>query len=237
MPKERSIPWDLAGALVLHAVICITLLMMPTVQRTPPIPERSIEVEIAVLPVPPATARTEPPLQKTDPIPDPAATPGAPDEKAAAPTLPRDARLRPESPAMVKPTRMLSEKVLTDPRSWKPKKLLSRLMVDERVIQHCSVEAMAQVGAWKTAYQPDFLVAYAMADTKFSGNSLLADGAAFHSKQFWYNIRLKCDLAPNHKKVAAFEFLVGDAIPRRKWESHNLPAVVDNSDWMERANR
>jgi hypothetical protein len=152
-------------------------------------------------------------------VPSPAAT----DPNAVVPS---DAALRRESPAMVKPTLMLSEKVLDDPRSWKAKKALSGLVADEQMIQLCSIEAMAQVGSWKKTLQPDLLVAYAMADTKISGNSLLADDAAFHSRQQWYNIKFKCDLAPDHRKVASFEFLVGDAVLERSGKVTICPPTV-----------
>jgi hypothetical protein len=58
----------------------------------------------------------------------------------------------------------------------------------------------------------------------------IADGAAFHSNQQWYNIKFKCDLAADHKKVVSFEFIVGDAVPRNEWTRHNLPAEGGSLD-------
>jgi hypothetical protein len=131
---------------------------------------------------------------------------------------------------MMKATRMLSEQWLADGRSQEARKMLPMLAADERMEQLCAIEAMAQINAWKVTLHPDRLVAYAMAETKVSKNALLADGAAFHSNQQWYNIKFKCDLAADHKKVVSFEFIVGDAVPRNEWTRHNLPAEGGSLD-------
>lgn len=93
----------------------------------------------------------------------------------------------------------------------------------DQIEQLCNLEAMAQVGVWSKDHRPDRVVAYAMADPKLSGNTFSADGAALHSKRDWFKLRFRCDLTPDHKKVAAFEFLMGEPIPRKEWEEHNLP--------------
>jgi Domain of Unknown Function (DUF930) len=212
--NERSAPSGLLGSLLLHAACCVVLLKS-TSWRLETIPEHSIEVEIVTsLPV---AAGTESELQLPDSRSVTTPYPIVPDRKAVS-VAPSDTTLR-----SVKPTRMLSEMILNDPRSRKAKETLSVMAADEQMIQLCSIEAMAQVGAWKETFQPDLLVAYAMKGIKISGYSLLADGAAFHSDQKWYNIKFKCELAPDHRRVTAFEFLVGDAIPQSRWERLNLP--------------
>ncbi|OEC93419.1 hypothetical protein A9Z06_09390 [Rhizobium sp. YK2] len=123
---------------------------------------------------------------------------------------------------MVKPSRMLSEKVLDDPRSQDARKELSALAPADQVAQLCGLEAMAQVGAWSKDLLPDRVVAYAMTDPKMVGNAFSADGAALHSKREWYQLKFKCELSPDHKKVAAFEFLVGEPIPKKDWVEHSL---------------
>ncbi|NLS20309.1 DUF930 domain-containing protein [Rhizobium sp. P40RR-XXII] len=50
-----------------------------------------------------------------------------------------------------------------------------------------------------------------------------SEGAALHTKRDWYRLLFKCDLTPDHKKVAAFEFLMGEPIPRDDWAEHSLP--------------
>lgn len=120
---------------------------------------------------------------------------------------------------------MLSGKTLADPRSREAREILAQLADDERMVQLCSIEAMDQIHQWRQDFWPDRLVAYAKADTKISGDILQAEGAAFRSEGRWYDLKFTCELAPDHAKVAAFEFLVGDAVPTDEWEIYNLPAI------------
>ncbi len=71
-----------------------------------------------------------------------------------------------------------------------------------------------------------------MEDPKMVGAAFSADGAALHSKRDWYRLQFKCELTPDHKKVAAFEFLVGDPIPRTEWAEHSLPDEGRSLDWV-----
>jgi len=105
---------------------------------------------------------------------------------------------------MVKPSRMLSEKVLADPRSRKARKELAALASADQIEQLCGLEAMAQVGAWSKELRPDRVVAYAMADPKMEGNAFSADGAALHSKRDWFKIQFRCE-------------------PRKDWADLSLP--------------
>ncbi|WP_234704330.1 DUF930 domain-containing protein [Rhizobium nepotum] len=69
-----------------------------------------------------------------------------------------------------------------------------------------------------------------MADTKLSGSTLQADGAALRSKRYWYAIRFKCEVTPGLEKVVSFEFSLGAEIPRSKWETYFLPVGDGPSD-------
>ncbi|WEO70639.1 DUF930 domain-containing protein [Agrobacterium vitis] len=151
------------------------------------------------------------------------AVPVGKSEQQATPTVLQEIQAQDDTSAMVKPSRMLSEKVLDDPRSRKARKELATLAPADQVEQLCGLEAMAQVGAWSKELRPDRVVAYAMADPKMVGSAFSADGAALHSKKDWYTLKFKCELTPDHKKVAAFEFLVGDPIPKNEWGEHSLP--------------
>ncbi|KXF74971.1 hypothetical protein ATN84_21585 [Paramesorhizobium deserti] len=118
---------------------------------------------------------------------------------------------------------MLSDAMLADRRNSQARAALSQLAPAEQVEQLCNLEAMAQVAESNKALQPDRIVAYAMDDTKLEQNSFSADGAAVHSGKSWLRLRFKCDLTPDHKKVTAFEFVVGDPIPKEEWSEHSLP--------------
>jgi hypothetical protein len=68
-----------------------------------------------------------------------------------------------------------------------------------------------------------------MGEARLAGDTLSADGAAFHNDAGWHRLTYRCGLTPDHLKVASFAFAVGDDIPRTEWQSHNLP-TPDSAD-------
>lgn len=126
---------------------------------------------------------------------------------------------------MIRPTSMLSEKTLADPRSREAKAALSTFAESERIEQLCGIEAMAQIHAWRPAFKPDRIVTYAMSGTRLTGETLVADGAAFRSERKWFNLKFRCGLSRDHGRVVAFEFRIEGAVPETEWQSHNLPPV------------
>ncbi|UXN58760.1 DUF930 domain-containing protein [Phyllobacterium zundukense] len=180
-------------------------------------------MEIVTLPPPPITEQKQE-LPSQLPLPEKReAVPDKPEEKAATPIVPQEPQPHDQTPTMVKPSRMLSEKVLADPRSRKARKELAALAPGDQIEQLCNLEAMAQISAWSKDFQPDRVIAYAMADPNMTANAFSAEGAALHSKREWYRLRFKCELTPDHKKVAGFEFLMGERIPKKDWAEHSLP--------------
>ncbi|WP_186417888.1 DUF930 domain-containing protein [Bosea sp. CS1GBMeth4] len=115
-----------------------------------------------------------------------------------------------------------SESVLANPRSRGTREALKTLDAAERIEQLCNLEAMSQIHAWKAEFEPDRVVAYAMAGTKLSKTILEAEGAAFRSRKQWYGLRFRCEMAADGK-VTGFQFRVGEAIPRSEWAAHDLP--------------
>ncbi|WP_330999213.1 DUF930 domain-containing protein [Oryzicola mucosus] len=181
-------------------------------------------MEIVNLPPPISEEKREPVRQLPLSNQRVAAQADSPPDNAATP--PVSQAIQPpdkKTPGKVKPTLMLSEKVLADPRSRKARQELAALAPADQIEQLCGLEAMAQVSAWSKEFLPDRVVTYATAEPTFAGNALSADGAALHSKQDWFKLQFKCELTPDHKRVAAFEFLVGDPIPRIDWSEHSLP--------------
>ncbi|RST85238.1 DUF930 domain-containing protein [Aquibium carbonis] len=123
---------------------------------------------------------------------------------------------------MVRARTMLAARALDDPRSRDAKRELRGLFRDERIIQLCNLEAMEQVHAWKPAFEPDQMVAYAMADIELAGPRLVADGAALRDHRTWYRISYACEVAADMETVVAFEFVLGEAIPESEWDAHAL---------------
>jgi hypothetical protein len=144
--------------------------------------------------------------------------------KSEPPAVPAPAPPEPTAPGdnAIRATQFFSDTVLANPRSKGIRTALAHLAPDERIVQLCNIEAMAQVHKWKASLQPDNLVAYALADPKVSTHGITADGGAFRAKRRWYGIKFKCDTTVDLKRVAAFEFTVGDEIPKAEWSRHYL---------------
>ncbi len=215
--------WGLAAAGLIHIAFAVVVVLMPVAPKLPEVTEEFVAVEVVTLPPLDTPAVKQP--EMVPQLPSVQQAEEAPVGKAELPPPASAAEmLRPEgAPKMVKPSLMLSEKTLSDPRSRSARQMLVALAPKERIGQLCDLEAMAQVAAWNKKFLPDRVVDYAMSNPKISDNSFVADGAALHSKHEWYNLRFKCELTPDHKKVAAFEFLMGDVIPKKEWEEHSLP--------------
>ena len=91
--------------------------------------------------------------------------------------------------------------------------------------QLCDIEAMAQITASVKPFEPDRVVAYAMADVKRIKDTLTADGGAFRSERKWYRLKFECRVSTNRERVEDFAFAVGDAIPKSQWEAHGLSPI------------
>lgn len=158
------------------------------------------------------------PHDRRDGPPEPAAEPipgGVPSAVAPRAAPPHD---------MIRPSRMLSERALADPRSRAARRALATLAGEERIAQLCDLEAMEQIHAWQPGYQPDRLVDYARADTRLRETTFTATGGAFRSHRTWYEVSFHCELDASLAKVVSFAFKVGEPIPREEWSALSLPA-------------
>ncbi len=124
---------------------------------------------------------------------------------------------------MVKASRMMAAEALANPLSRQAREMLPLLAADERAEQLCGLEAMSQIHAWKSDFEPDRVTAYAKGATKLVGRALIADGAAFRSKRRWYDLSFRCELNPDQAAVVAFAFRVGEPVPRSQWAKLGLP--------------
>ncbi|MCV9941011.1 DUF930 domain-containing protein [Boseaceae bacterium BT-24-1] len=215
----------LAVALCLHLALLGALLAVRAFSGFVPESEASIAVELvgpealmpASPPPPPVQVPAPPPTTGILPLPQAAPITPPPDTPAAPPVPPPA-----EPPAMITARTLHSESVLANPRSRGTREALKTLDAAERIEQLCNLEAMSQIHAWKAEFEPDRVVAFAMAGTKASRTTLEAEGAAFRSRKQWYGLRFRCEMAATGK-VAGFQFRVGEAIPRSEWAAHDLP--------------
>ena len=218
--KEETSPWGIPASLLFHALLIAALLLSPAAPKLMQVPDPGIAVDIL-------TPRQFHAAVDPKPLPVVPSQPeaAAPPESTALPQA-AEPDVAPGAPSgMIVAKTMLSEKTLADPRSGQARRELATFADSERVVQLCNLEAMDQVQAWRSDFHPDRLVAYAKSDVRVSGETVVANGAAFRSRRGWYDIKFRCEVAPDHTKVVAFEFQVGDPVPRKDWEELNLPAV------------
>lgn len=203
-----------------HAVLLLVLLHGPEAKLESPQP-RSVAVDIitaaeyAAATAPPQARRSVPQQPLTPP---PVATP--------TPVVPPEpAPVEEASPsAMVHATHLQAAAVLAEPASKEVRDTLPLLGGDERVVQMCNIEALAQIHIADARLVPDILVAYAMADMEVADRVVDAEGAAFRSQKQWYGFKFHCEVAVDLLSVTDFSFAIGEPIPRDQWESHDLTA-------------
>ncbi|WP_235679110.1 DUF930 domain-containing protein [Aquibium microcysteis] len=214
-PAERVPPWRaLLVSVALHLLALTLALLLAPERRLPRPAEQTVSVEILVEAMPATPAASE-----AQPAGEPVAAPQA----AAEPPEASQGRAAPDG-GVVRARTMLAARALADPRSADALREWRKLYPDERIIQLCNLEAMEQVHAWKPAFEPDFVVAYAMGDIALTGFTLVADGAALRDHQAWYAMRYRCEVAADMEAVVAFEFVLGELIPESEWEEHSLAA-------------
>jgi hypothetical protein len=99
---------------------------------------------------------------------------------------------------------------------------LEMLAPAERLEQLCDYTAMTRIRNEKKEFRPDRAVANAMAEPRTNGDTLEVTGGAFRSKKKWYTLSYRCTATPDHLKVVAFNYTVGEEIPEAKWVSFGL---------------
>ncbi|HEV2505522.1 MAG TPA: DUF930 domain-containing protein [Mesorhizobium sp.] len=208
---DTDVRLSVGASCLLHLLLLAGVMLLPIPQalRLPPI--ESIKVDFVPAPRPPE------PVPQGKPALAPKTVPSAPAQPVFQGPLTAPARQ-----PMVKAEKFYSAQVLADPRSRGARKALPQLAPQERVIQLCNIEALAQLRRQGTDFQPDMVVPYAMKDTKVTGHALEAKGAAMRSRKHWYGLAFNCEVAPDLKTVVAFEFLLGAEIPQDQWADHNL---------------
>jgi hypothetical protein len=207
----------LLSALV-HAIVLPAVISRMGVVQFAPAENESMEVEIV-------TKLEVPAAYSPRPVDEPAVQPSAADPRQQTTPVPGPAAPTanpPTKPAMIKATRMLSETMLSDPRSQGMRQALAQMNAEDRAAQLCGIEAMGQIAKNDSRFSPELVSSYAVSQLKFNGRVVIAEGAAFQSGGVWYNLTFRCQISPDHLRVQSFEFAIGDAISRSKWSSLNL---------------
>ena len=210
--RERAASVVVSAAL--HGLVFLVLLSQAAPFAEAPAPERAVQVETATSQQFDAILHPPPPLAKRELPTAPSGTPSGPTASTPAPILHPWRRA----------TQMLSSSELADPKNKSVAPKLAGVEPKTALEQICDFEAILQIGRIETDFAPDSVVAYAMRETQTSKDLIVADGAAFRSRGRWYNLRFKCQFSARRQRVIAFEFVVGDAVPRAEWSEHALAA-------------
>lgn len=204
----------LAASLALHilALICASLFVRPP--DLPSVVEPAISVELVTLSQ--LTVKDPPSPVPVSATPDTATS----DAPATAPA--------PVEPEMIHATRMLAGTVFADPRNAEAREMLGQLDATTLREQVCGVEAMEQIHAFRPAWHPVAVVAYAFADALVDGDALTASGAAVLIGEQWRELRFVCTLAPDLRSVVTFDFWIGDIISEQEKARYGL--AIDEFD-------
>jgi uncharacterized protein DUF930 len=210
--------WDLLVSATGHAILLSVIMSVTGVVQLVPAANESVEVEMVMSssPAAPSPGLTDKPLVPTPMLESKREAAPAPQARAANPAT---------KSTMTKATEMLSETMLSDPRSKGQRQVLAQMDVEDRAAQLCSIEAMGQIAKSGSQFTPELVSSYAMSQIKFVGSLLIAEGAAFQSDGNWYGLAFRCRVSPDRTRVQSFEFAIGDPIPKSQWLSHNLTST------------
>lgn len=214
-PTTRS-PWGTLASLGFHAALAGLLLLGPDKDAAKPVPP-SIAVELM-------TAAQFAALTAPAETPPPAAAPTEPSiASSGANTSAPAPKMAPGG--TIRATEFFAGSLLAEPESANLRQAMTTLDGSERLVQLCSIEAIQQIRHARPEFDPDTVVAYAMADMVTRDGALIADGAAFRSRREWYEVHFSCVAAADYSAVERFEFSVGGFIPHDQWDAHYLTAA------------
>jgi hypothetical protein len=101
-------------------------------------------------------------------------------------------------------------------------KMLKQLDPDARFEQICDLEAMKRIGKEAKPHKPERTIVSALSQPKVAASTMSGTGGAFKSKGQWIQFSFMCQTSPDHMKVQAFTYQIGEPIPEEKWEPHGL---------------
>jgi len=216
LPPQRS-PWGALASLAFHLALFGLLLLGPDKDKPKPQTPPAIAVELMTAAQFAAlTAPAETPLPAVPAAPTAAAGTSSSTTMPAAKSAPG---------GTIRASQFYAGSVLAEPENAGVRAAMKTLDGSERLVQLCSIEAIEQIRRARPEFDPDTVVAYAMADMATRDGALIADGGAFRSRREWYEVKFSCVAAADYSAVERFEFSVGKFIPHEQWEAHDLTAA------------
>jgi hypothetical protein len=230
--------WGAAASLALHLAFLAFLIFRPgpkppeTFRPPEAIPIELVAPPEAAPPKPPGTIPLTPPGQETKtpaeipptPPAKEAQPPAAPPPPASAALPPPGITLGPAPPTgMIRAEKMLADQALDKPGARAAKKVLAQLDPEERRLQLCNLEAVAQIEATRSDLHPERIIGYAKGAEDVKSNEIAADGAAFKSGGKWYLLSFRCRLSNDGEHVVGLDYKIGAPIPPSEWARLGLP--------------
>jgi len=105
--------------------------------------------------------------------------------------------------------RFYLDAILSVPAMARAAEAIKKLPPEKRLSQTCNIEAIGQLGNAGKGYNPDALVADALAKPVMAGSSFTVMGGAFRSDGKWRAISYECTLSSDLSAVKSFSYRVG----------------------------
>ena len=105
--------------------------------------------------------------------------------------------------------RFYLDAILDAPAMARAKDAIKKLPPEKRLSQTCNIEPIGQLGNAGKGYNPDALVADALAKPAIDGSSFNVVGGAFRSDGKWRAISYACTLSKDLSAVTSFSYRVG----------------------------
>ena len=105
--------------------------------------------------------------------------------------------------------RFYLDAILSVPAMARAAEAIKKLPPEKRLSQTCNIEAIGQLGNAGKGYNPDALVADALAKPVMAGSSFNVLGGAFRSNGKWHAISYECSLSKDLTAVKSFSYRVG----------------------------
>lgn len=99
-------------------------------------------------------------------------------------------------------------------------RLMLKVELGTRIEQRCDARAGGEVSRQHPGFQPDKVIAYALADPQEHGTEVVAPGAVVRSQGRWFRLSFRCKTTPDGLGIVAFEHTLGTEI--RGWDMSKL---------------
>ncbi|MGX1742087.1 DUF930 domain-containing protein [Bosea sp. NPDC055353] len=92
-----------------------------------------------------------------------------------------------------------------------------RVELQTRLEEVCDTEVMLQINRDHPEFTVDKVIAYTFQSPTQKSNRLIADGAAFRSRNRWFRLAYRCQTGPRHLDITELNYKVGSEIERKLW--------------------